>query len=138
MGYTVSDIQSLVGSMFGAVEVAVADTALLLMRFTGARVEDHGGNAAVVLAVLGSLAACWVAYTVMARCRISLKLRRMSKTVPCVRCVRGNYGRRVGLVGNAPDFVRTIRRMLRITPVLTDYSVVLYRCINRFQRQIPG
>lgn len=47
--------------------------------------EQESDATAGVAAVLCTLAAIWIAYSFIISCRTSLKLLRLSKTVPCVK-----------------------------------------------------
>lgn len=47
--------------------------------------EQQSDTPAGVAAVLGTLAAIWISYSFIISYRTSLKLRRLSKTVPCVK-----------------------------------------------------
>ena len=46
---------------------------------------EEQGKGAGLLALLCSLAAFWITWKVLLRCRLGLKLRRLSRTVPSVR-----------------------------------------------------
>lgn len=63
-------------------QAGITDADSKMARWAG--VQDQGAGAGV-LAALSSLAAIWVASKFLLRCRLSLKLRRMSRTVPSLR-----------------------------------------------------
>lgn len=71
----------LLSTALGALESTVLDVDARLVRLVGH--ETTAGSA--FFAVLSSLAACWIAWKFLVRCQLMLKLRRLSRSVPCVR-----------------------------------------------------
>lgn len=72
------------GGMFtslGDIQAAVVGVDAALARWAGLEEQTRGG----LLAVVCSLAAVWISWKVVARCLWSVKLRRLSRTVPSIR-----------------------------------------------------
>lgn len=53
-----------------------------LIRLAGLEEQAKGAG---LLALLCSLAAVWIAWKVLLRCKLGLKLRRLSRTVPSIK-----------------------------------------------------
>lgn len=68
------------------IQSAFRDVDSSLVRWAGVEGQREGTG---VLAVLCSLAAVWITWKFLLMCLESLKLRRMSRTVPSIRRVLG-------------------------------------------------
>ncbi|CAM9382296.1 unnamed protein product [Ectocarpus sp. 12 AP-2014] len=80
-------------------QAGIADADSKMARWAG--VQDQGTGAGVLTA-LSSLAALWVAWKFLLRCRLALKLRRMSRTVPSLRGTLPVLGPALKLAEGAP------------------------------------
>ena len=78
----VSDVLALVSTWLEDLGRVVKEAGVLNKLGLG---EHHSDATAGAATVLCTLSAIWIAYTWMLSLRMSLKLLRLSKTVPCVK-----------------------------------------------------